>query len=651
MITSIAGSDTLISFGLYAGIILGILILLLLANKFTNVFVYVKNDEYGVVEKLWSLKGSVKSGFMSLTGSAGFQPELLRGGPHFFPPCQYRVRKQKLITVRNLAYIFARDGIPLPAGQTLAMTPETISFEDARLFLTSNGQRGPQRKILREGIYAINTALFVVMTSDVTIAIDIGQDKQALDDMRGLIEERHGFEPVIIRDKDDLVGVVTVHDGPVLEHGAIIAPAVGTHRADPTTFHNSFQDIEKFLTAGGCRGRQEQPLVEGTYYINRLFATVEPYPKKVVEIGTVGVVVSYTGTIGTDVSGADYKHGQLVSPGERGVWAEPLPPGKYAFNPFAIDVIMVPTTNFVLRWIQGRREDHGLDANLAEIKLITKDAFEPILPLSIVIHISPENAPKLIQQFADVKKLVDQTIDPMVSAYFKDAAQTRFMLGLINERAELQSEAKIDMQRRFAAYSIDIQEVLIGTPRAAEGDARIGALLDQIRDRQLAHEQETTYVSQGMAAKEKLKLNESMAAAAQQTPLTESMIQITVAENEGKATLKRKEQEAAGVRVLAEAHAYQSQQEGIGIRAKGEAEGAAIRAQVDAFTGEGAEFKLRATIAEILGNTIKDSQQPLVPSVMISGETGGGASNTMVNAMLALLLKQNGLNGIDKPAA
>ena len=36
--------------------------------------------------------------------------------------------------------------------------------------------------------------------------------------------------------------------------------------------------------------------------------------------------------------------------GERGVWSEPLLPGKYAFNTYAGKVIMVPTTNFILKW-------------------------------------------------------------------------------------------------------------------------------------------------------------------------------------------------------------------------------------------------------------------------------------------------------------
>ena len=71
------------------------------------------------------------------------------------------------------------------------------------------------------------------------------------------------------------------------------------------TYHNNFQDPERFLQAGGRRGRQLQVLAEGTYYINRLFATVETIPKTVVEVGNVGVVVSYAGGVGTDLSGAD----------------------------------------------------------------------------------------------------------------------------------------------------------------------------------------------------------------------------------------------------------------------------------------------------------------------------------------------------------
>src|SRR5205085_8694315 len=105
---------------------------------------------------------------------------------------------------------------------------------------------------------------------------------------------RQGFDPIVIRGEQDLVGVVTVHDGPALDQGEIIAPVVND-AANLAASHNNFQDAVKFLAAGGRRGRQLQVLVDGTYYINRLFATVEFIAKTVVEVGYVGVVVSYPG--------------------------------------------------------------------------------------------------------------------------------------------------------------------------------------------------------------------------------------------------------------------------------------------------------------------------------------------------------------------
>src|SRR5262249_25016311 len=155
-------------------------------------------------------------------------------------------------------------------------------------------------------------------------------------------------DPVVIRGADDTAGIVTVHDGPALEEGQIIAPIVG---AGPAPSHNNFQEPERFLAAGGRRGRQLQVLVAGTYYVNRLFATVEFVKKTIVEVGHVGVVVSYTGEQGADLSGAEYSHGELVRQGQRGVWSEALLPGKYAFNTYAGKVVMVPTTNFLLKWI------------------------------------------------------------------------------------------------------------------------------------------------------------------------------------------------------------------------------------------------------------------------------------------------------------
>ena len=112
-------------------------------------------------------------------------------------------------------------------------------------------------------------------------------------------------------------------------------------------------------------------------------------------------MVSYTGETGVDLSGEDYRHGELVQQGQRGVWSEPLMPGKYAFNTYAGKVIPVPTTNFILKWIRNEVGAHHFDENLSEVSLITKDAFEPSLPLSVVMHIDYRKAPLVIQRFGD----------------------------------------------------------------------------------------------------------------------------------------------------------------------------------------------------------------------------------------------------------
>jgi uncharacterized membrane protein YqiK len=347
---------------------------------------YIPNNRVGIVERLWSPRGSVKSGLIALEGEAGFQPQLLRGGWHVMTPFIYKIHSAPLVTIPQgkFGYVFARDGQDLPATQALASNVRARDFQDVAGFLQSGGQKGPQRMVLREGMYAINVAQFVVLTEDQLGYLPLDRaELETFGKMRDLIANRDGFQPVIISGDDDVIGVVTVQDGPSLAAGEIIAPTVGADPASAETYHNNFQDPDKFLAAGGLRGRQLQVLVEGTYYINRLFATIDEVPKTVVEVGTVGVVVSFTGAAGTDRSGSDYRHGELVDKGFRGVWSEPMMPGKYAFNTYAGSVAMVPTTNFILKWCRGEVGSHKFDENLAEISLITKDAFEPNLPLSV----------------------------------------------------------------------------------------------------------------------------------------------------------------------------------------------------------------------------------------------------------------------------
>lgn len=621
--------------------------------RFGGIVRYISNSKVGIVEKLWSVKGSVDQGFIALNGEAGFQPDVLRGGVHFFLPFQYRLHIVDLVTIPQgqIGYVFARDGVSLETTQTLGDNEQANDFENVRHFLQSQGQKGPQRKILREGTYAINVAQFVIMTADDLYSINLNRDEEdRFNRQRQTISERKGFSPVVIKDDRDEIGVVTVHDGPSLATGEIIAPEVGTRDSDQN-FHNCFQNPEKFMKAGGFRGKQLQVLVDGTYYINRLFATVELIQKTVIEVGTVGVVISYTGANTGDISGDNYSHGELVEPGSRGVWSKALLPGKYAFNKYAGNIIVVPTTNFVLKWTKAVSGSHKLDENLAEVGIITKDAFEPLLPLSVVVHIDYKKAPYVVQRFGDVKRLVDQTLDPMVSAYFKNIAQTKTLIQLIQERSEIQKMSGEDMKEKFANYNLELQEVLIGTPRTAEDNDEIEQILNQLRERQIAREKVETFQAQETAAAQERSLREVNAKAEQQTRVTASDIAVQIAENEGKAALAKARQTADTVKVEAEAEAAREKLIGEGqanriklvaaaeaerILKIGTAEAEATKKKVEAFGGP--EYQLRSQVLNRFAEAIENSKVPIVPSVQVlSGHEEGRSDDSLMKGLVALL--------------
>ncbi|SIQ79108.1 Uncharacterized membrane protein YqiK, contains Band7/PHB/SPFH domain [Rhizobium sp. RU35A] len=644
---------------------IAVLVLLLLLILWRSGCVrYIPNDRLGVLEKLWSMRGSVENGFIALNGEAGFQPKVVRGGLHFFMPFQYALHRANLVTIPQgqIGYVFARDGKPLPPTQTLASNVEADDFQDVRDFLTKGGQKGPQRKILREGTYAINLAQFIVLTAQSTYAINLNAAEEKLfSDMSLLIAERRGFEPVIIDNASDMIGIVTVHDGPALAEGEIIAPTVANDPADPH-FHNNFQDPERFLAAGGYRGRQLQVLADGSYFINRIFATVELVNKTVIQVGTVGVVVSYTGRRGTDLSGQSYRHGELVDIGERGVWSTPLLPGKYAFNTYAGNIVIVPTTNFVLKWTKEQFGEHRLDENLSEVSLITRDAFEPVLPLSVVVHIDYMKAPLVVQRFGDIKRLVEQTLDPMVSAYFKNIAQTKTLIQLLQERSEIQSKSGEEMREKFAGYNLELQEVLIGTPRANNGQNSIEQILMQLRERQIAVEKVETYKLQEAAAIQERTLREKEALAEQQAKITTSALTIEISENEGKAQLARTRQQAETIQVTARAEAERVRLSGQGeadriktvaladaerikatgfadaekVRAVGLAEAEATEKKVAAFGGP--DYQLHSQVLMRFAEAIENGRLPLVPQFQVGNAGEKGSANGLVEMMLSMLI-------------
>ncbi|MSR27366.1 MAG: hypothetical protein EXS06_10215 [Planctomycetaceae bacterium] len=666
-------------------------IVVAVAPLFWLCFRWIPNDRIGVVEKWWSLAGSVTEGrIIAPAAEAGYQADILRGGLHFgWWRWQYAIHTAPLVSIPEgkIGYVFARDGEPLPPSQTLARVVDCNNFQDARGFLglkaatdaTSSriaGQKGRQRAILREGVYAINPALFTVISENAVFALKVVQTRAEQESLgRWLAELRaaSGFGPVVvgkgtavaaIPDHDaavvaaelpvDSLAIVTVHDGPSLAPGEIIAPTVGGDLAD-ADYHNNYQDPEAFLLAGGRRGRQHMPLTDGTYFVNRWFATVEMIPKTVVPIGSVGVVVSYIGRTGNDISGATFRHGERVAEGERGVWERALGPGKYAFNTYSGNVVLVPTTNFVLHWVTGRSESHRYDEGLKSIDLVTKDAYEPSLPLSVVVHIDYQRAPSVIQRFGDVQRLITQTLDPMLSAYFRDVAHKKTMLELLHDRDLIQAEARKELHAKFHEFDIECVAVLIGKPETGKDSGKIEMLLDQLRERQLSVEQLETFERKRVASEKMRLLAEAQALATMQTQLTNARVEAQIAEQQGEADLFRARKSAEQMVVMAEAELSRSR-----LQAEQHVLLAEAAAKQKDLEGRGEGQKVmqiglseaavqlkkissygdpRLYALTLVADSLATSVQPLVPQrLFVSGGGEGKGDQATGEGMLGLLI-------------
>ena len=141
-------------------------------------------------------------------------------------------------------------------------------------------------------------------------------------------------------------------------------------------------------------------------------------------------------------TGESFKHGNLVSRGQKGVWVDPLDPGKYPINPFTHKVEIVPTANIVLNWATGKSEAHKLDEKLSTITVRSSDGFTFNLDVSQIIHVPRNDAPKVIARFGTMANLVTQVLEPTIGNYFRNAAQTSDVIEFLKKRSERQVEAK-----------------------------------------------------------------------------------------------------------------------------------------------------------------------------------------------------------------
>jgi len=555
--------------------------------------VLIRERQAGIVIKRFARQALEPGRLIALSGQAGLQADLLAPGLHFgYWPWQYRVMKVPVTVVPQgeIALVLAADGTAIPSGRILGRVVDCDNFQDARKFLANGGEKGRQLGMLTAGTYRINTALFTVITS---------RNAQANGMMPGQL--------LLQRVEPDMVGIVTTLDGQPIEPGEIAGPVIPAH--------DNFQNAQSFLSGHGRRGLQEQVLLSGTWNLNPWFAQVEQVPMVHIPIGYVGVVISFVGQAHVDVSGVEFKHGDLVDLGHKGVWVSPLYPGKHPLNTRVMKVELVPTTNIVLNWA-NRSEAHHYDEKLSSITVRSKDGFAFNLDVSQIIHVGALDAPKVISRVGSMQNLVDHVLQPIVGNYFRNSAQDYTVLDFLSARSQRQAEAAEHIRDAIGAYDVQAIDTLIGDINPPE------QLMLTQTDRKIAEEQRKTYETQRTAQEQRQQLVRQTSLADIQHQVVGAEQGVNIAELQANAAVKQAggEAESTRLRALGEAHA---------IRATGQAKAEAYRVGVESLG-------VSSYTAMQLMQTVGERNVRIVPDVAVNG--AGGASG-LVDGLLGVMLR------------
>jgi uncharacterized membrane protein YqiK len=591
----------LIKWGLAIGIPLICILLYRIIFRVFFGLVIVPEDRIGLVTKKFKLVGrqSLPEGrIIATNGEAGFQAQTLAPGVYFRKWFwQYDITFQPftVIPTGQIGLVLARDGSELETGAILGRKVPCDSFQDAEAFLKNGGRKGRQTAIITPGSYRINTFLFEVAVTD------------------------------MVSIPDNAVGIVTTLEGKPLADGQIAGKIIADH--------NKFQDVDLFLANGGYKGLQEQVMLAGSYFLNPWFVKVDTVNMTEISIGYVGVVISYVGEDGPDVSGVDFKHGNIVARGNKGVWAEPLGPGKYPINPLILKVELVPTTNLVLNWANARSEAHQLDKNLSTITVRSKDGFPFNLDVAQIIHIPATEAPKVIARFGNMVNLVSQVLEPTIGNYFRNSAQDSDVIAFLGTRKERQESARDHIGKVLEQYNVSGVDTLIGDIVPPE------SLLKTLTDRKIAEEQKVTYETQKQAQETRQSLEKETAIADIQKEIVKADQGVLIAERIADASVKKATGDADSVRILAKADAEKisltGNAEAEKILAVGKSSAETYKLAVEAMGGNNfTQMKVMESIGE---QRIK-----IMPDILINGGDGtGGAIGGLLGLQLLEQVRKN----------
>ncbi|MGD0278494.1 MAG: SPFH domain-containing protein [Smithella sp.] len=587
--------------------------------------------EVGILTKNMFGKKMPEGQIIARHGEVGVQASTLMPGLYWRMPIIWSFTKVPVVMVEiaGIGIVESIDGEPLPKGRVLADEVECNQFQDAEMFLANHGKKGPQVGILRPGTYRINTRLFNITKAP---AIKIAENT---------------------------IGVAVAKDGIPLPSGYIIAPKA--QNADGAEAdHKSFQNGQLFIDSKGYRGPQLNTLQPGIYYINPSLFDIKIEDVAEVLPGYVAVIRS---NVGMELERASMGPSQATGEGKlcgpihedvekilimdkytRGIWREPIAPGKYNLNAIAFTAYQVPTSAVTIDWASEGRigtEVKGVKPTEAKaagvlysfdpLKVTSKDGFQLEVNVRMVIRIQPGNAAYIIARVGSVANLIDQIVHPLIDSSFRNKAGEKKAIDFFQSRTDLQTEALAHAKDRFAEYNVEAQNLLIAYIDIPKD------LLDTQTKKEIANQQQAQYDQEAMAQEKRIAVMEKSSRADKQKDVIDAKLSIDINNDRAEAKVKEADGnrrsvilQAQGTKeatiLVADGNSYKSRIEGDGVAAAYNAQKEAIGQQNVAI------IKL---IQEIAAGKIQ-----IVPQILVGGGEGSSSGN-LFNAWMSQMLSQN----------
>jgi regulator of protease activity HflC (stomatin/prohibitin superfamily) len=489
---------------------------------------------------------------------------------------------------------------------------------------------------------------------------------------------------------ENTVGIAIAKDGIPLPTGYVIAPKARNSDGNEAD-HKAFQNGQLFIDSNGYRGPQLDTLQPGIYYISpglfdiKLGGVAEVLPGYVAAIRSdVGLEWERSPQGPDDSTGEGKLCGPIHEDVEkilitnkftRGIWREPVAPGKYNLNAVAFSAYMVPTSAVTIDWAsegrivgrevkavkqpegakppEGTRQPEGVrqpvEARAASVlysfdplKVTSKDGFQLEVNVRMVIRIQPGNAAYVIARFGSVANLIDQIVHPLIDSSFRNKAGEKKAIDFFQSRTDLQTEALAHAKEKFSEYNVEAQNLLIAYIDIPQD------LLDTQTKKEIANQQQAQYDQEAMAQEKRIAVMEKASRADKQKDVIDAKLSIDINNDRAEAKVKEADGnrrsvilQAQGTReatiltaqgtkestiLVADGNSYKSKIEGDGVAAAYVAQKEAIGQQNVAV------IKL---VQEIAAGKIQ-----IVPQVLVGGGDGAAGGN-LFNAWLSQMIAQN----------